>query len=51
MRVAKSSKVAGRNRIWAVILWLLLIGSLLVFWVLPTQLGPRPVQVNFEKRD
>ena len=29
------------------VLLLLLLGSVYLFWILPVQLGPRPIQVDF----
>lgn len=48
--VSKAEVAKKRETIWALSLLALLIGSIFVFWVLPSQLGTRPVRVYFENK-
>lgn len=49
-RLDKRELARKREALWTVSLLILLIGSVYIFWVLPYQLGSRPVQVKFEKK-
>lgn len=44
--VKREEPTGRRSTVWIALI--LLLGSLYVFWVLPAQLGRRPVQVEFE---
>lgn len=44
--VKREEPTGRRSTVWIALI--LLLGSLYVFWVLPAQLGSRPVQVEFE---
>ena len=47
-RSTQSSKKKGNRDAFPWALWLALIVSLLVFWLLPNELGKHPIKVDFQ---
>lgn len=48
--VDKKEAAKRRETYWALSLFLLLAGSIYLFWILPNQIGSQEVRVKFEKK-